>query len=119
MVKTRTVEYKINRKCLRRFKRCLVTIFGTKFSNSTLLFIFFFSLCLGQQIIVYQTGLLPSEFFLVLGKKEPREYKFLIIKAFSVILGVSLYKSCLKLNRLLASTLFLQNNSLPRECYIR
>ena len=97
MVKTRTVEYKINRKCLRRFKRCLVTIFGTKFSNSTLLFIFFFSLCLGQQIIVYQTGLLPSEFFLVLGKKEPREYKFLIIKAFSVILGVSLYKSCLKL----------------------
>ena len=95
--KTRPAEYKINRKCLRRFKRCLVTIFGTKFSNSTLLFIFFFSLCLGQQVVVYEAGLLSSEFFLVLGKKDSREYKFLLIKAFSLIFGTSLYKSCLKL----------------------
>ena len=86
-------KYKVDRTFLRRLKLCLIIIFGSPCSNSSLLFVLLLGLCLGQQLVVYNVGLLPSEFFEVLGNKDTANFKLLTIKAFSLIIAVALYYS--------------------------
>lgn len=90
-------SYKLDKVCLQRFKSCLAILFQSCLSNSTMLYILLLGICLGQQLVVYNVGLLPSEFMTVLEGRDNRNFKVLLIKAFALIFSAAIYKSLVSL----------------------
>ncbi|XP_002155885.1 lysosomal cobalamin transporter ABCD4 [Hydra vulgaris] len=84
-------KFRINTECLYRLKLCLIRVFRSP--NSWFLFILLLALCLGQQLVYYQVGLLSSKFMEVLGYIRISTYKFkvLLFETFLLILTVSLF----------------------------
>ena len=89
----KTKTYSFDRIFLRRFRKCLSVIFPYLFCDSTLLLSVLLGLAISQQLIIFNVGILPSNFMEVLGNKNESEMKSLVIKAFILIIAIALFIS--------------------------
>lgn len=90
-------SYNLNKIVFRRFTRILKSLFTKKSSNTILLTLLLLVLCIGQQFIIYYIGMIPSNFFKILGEKNETGFTPLLIRAFVLILLISLCNSTIKL----------------------
>lgn len=86
-------SYAFDRIFLRRFRKCLSVIFPHLFCDSTLLLSVLLGLAISQQLVIFNVGILPSNFMEVLGNKSESEMKSLVIKAFILIIGIAIFIS--------------------------
>ncbi|KAJ7384685.1 ATP-binding cassette sub- D member 4 [Desmophyllum pertusum] len=68
-------KYKLDRLFLKRFWRCWKVIFPGWFSTTFLLFVLLMGLSLAEQMVIYNTGLIPSRFYEVLLSKDRAGFK--------------------------------------------
>ncbi|KAM7448623.1 ATP-binding cassette sub- D member 4 [Porites harrisoni] len=89
-------KFKLDRLFLKRFWRCLKVMFPTWLATSSLLFVVFLGVSLAEQLFVYNTGLIPSQFYEVLGGRDRTGFKHLLVSASLLILGTAFGKSAVK-----------------------
>lgn len=83
----------LDRVFLRRFWCCIKIIFPACSSTTFLLFVLLLGLSLAEQILIYNTGLIPSQFYEVLSSRDKQGFQSLIILALGLIIGTALGKS--------------------------
>ncbi|XP_066927312.1 lysosomal cobalamin transporter ABCD4-like [Clytia hemisphaerica] len=86
-------SYALDSLFYRRFKACITVISS---SDSFLMLTMLLGLSIGQQLVIFNVGILPSNFMEVLGDKNKTEMKSLLIKAFTLIVTIALFNSALK-----------------------
>lgn len=77
----------------RRFWCCLKIIFPKWLSTTSLLFLILLGLSLAEQMLIYNTGLIPSQYYEVLGSRDEQGFRALIFVSLSFIIGTALGKS--------------------------
>ena len=80
----------------KRFRLCLGIIFPSLICDSTLLLSVLLGLSVGQQLTIFNVGILPSSFMEVLGNKSESEMKSLVVKSFILIIGIAVFNSASK-----------------------
>ena len=86
-------SYAFDRVFLRRFRKCLGVIFPHLLCDSTLLLSVLLGLAISQQLVIFNVGILPSNFMEVLGNKSESDMKGLLVKAFILIVGIAIFIS--------------------------
>ncbi|XP_031556621.1 ATP-binding cassette sub-family D member 4-like [Actinia tenebrosa] len=86
-------SFKLDLLFFRRFLCCLKIIFPRWLSTTTLLFLILLGLSLAEQMLIYNTGLIPSQFYEVLGTRDKEDFRSLIVVSLSFIIGTALGKS--------------------------
>ena len=72
---------------------------------------------LAEQLVIYNVGLIPSEFYDVLGAKDREQFKPLVVTALGLIIGVALIKSA---NKFVSGLLYVQwRNHLTSHLHMR
>ncbi|CAH3183129.1 unnamed protein product, partial [Porites evermanni] len=89
-------KFKLDRLFLKRFWRCLKVMFPSWLATSSLLFVVFLGVSLAEELFVYNTGLIPSQFYEVLGGRDSTGFKHLLVSASLLILGTASGKSAVK-----------------------
>uniref|UniRef100_A0A8C7E1Z4 ATP binding cassette subfamily D member 4 n=2 Tax=Naja naja TaxID=35670 RepID=A0A8C7E1Z4_NAJNA len=83
----------LDRQFLHRFLKIQTILFPTFTSKNVLMFLTLLVVALLTQLIIYQVGLIPSQYFSVLGKKDLYEFNKLTAVALILIILNSLLKS--------------------------
>ncbi|XP_077640156.1 lysosomal cobalamin transporter ABCD4 isoform X2 [Lonchura striata] len=78
---------------LRRFLRLLAVLFPGWPSPSALMFLTLLGVALLEQLVIYQVGIIPSQYYEVLGKKDFSGFKTLTAVAVTLIIVNSTLKS--------------------------
>ncbi|XP_041070504.1 ATP-binding cassette sub-family D member 4 isoform X1 [Carcharodon carcharias] len=78
---------------VRRFCRIQAVLFPSWSSQSVLMFATLLSVALLEQLVVYQVGIVPSQYFKVLGEKDMVGFRKVTIIAICLIMANSLLKS--------------------------
>ncbi|XP_072786352.1 lysosomal cobalamin transporter ABCD4 isoform X5 [Taeniopygia guttata] len=78
---------------LRRFLRLLAVLFPGWPSPSALMFLTLLGVALLEQLVIYQVGVIPSQYYEVLGKKDFSGFKTLTAVAVTLIIVNSTLKS--------------------------
>ncbi|XP_063500292.1 lysosomal cobalamin transporter ABCD4 isoform X3 [Symphalangus syndactylus] len=78
---------------LQRFLQILKVLFPSWSSQNTLMFLTLLCLTLLEQLVIYQVGLIPSQYYGVLGNKDLEGFKTLTILAVMLIVLNSTLKS--------------------------
>ncbi|XP_078418227.1 lysosomal cobalamin transporter ABCD4 isoform X1 [Cetorhinus maximus] len=78
---------------VRRFCRIQAVLFPSWSSQSVLMFATLLSVALLEQLVVYQVGIVPSQYFKVLGEKDMAGFRKVTIIAICLIMANSLLKS--------------------------
>jgi len=89
-------KFKLDRLFLKRFWRCLKVMFPGWLAPSTVLFVLLLGVSLAEQMLVYNTGLIPSRFYEVLGERDSTGFKSLLVAASLLIIGTALGDSAVK-----------------------
>ncbi|KAG8126312.1 hypothetical protein E2320_021558 [Naja naja] len=89
----KTVRPQLDRQFLHRFLKIQTILFPTFTSKNVLMFLTLLVVALLTQLIIYQVGLIPSQYFSVLGKKDLYEFNKLTAVALILIILNSLLKS--------------------------
>ncbi|XP_022787215.1 ATP-binding cassette sub-family D member 4-like [Stylophora pistillata] len=90
-------KYKLDRLFVKRFWRCWKVMNPSCSSTPFLLFVVLVGFALAAQMMVYNTGLIPSRFYEVLLARDKEDFSSLLISSLLIIIGVSLANSALKL----------------------
>ncbi|EDO39538.1 predicted protein [Nematostella vectensis] len=85
--------FKLDGLFFKRFICCLKIMFPRCLSTTSLLFVLLLGFTLAEQMLIYNTGLVPSQFYEVLGEKDKRGVESLVMLAFGLIVGTALCKS--------------------------
>ncbi|KAL9952743.1 hypothetical protein ACROYT_G040037 [Oculina patagonica] len=89
-------KYKLDRLFVKRFWRCCKVMFPGWLSTSFLLLVLLMGLSLAEQMLVYNTGLIPSRFYEVLLAKDRADFRSVLITSSLLILGTALADSAVK-----------------------
>ncbi|XP_020629504.1 ATP-binding cassette sub-family D member 4-like, partial [Orbicella faveolata] len=89
-------KYKLDRLFLKRFWRCCKVMFPSCLSTSSLLLVLLMGLSLAEQMLVYNTGLIPSRFYEILLDSDKASFKSIVIASSLLILGTALADSAVK-----------------------
>ncbi|XP_026567458.1 ATP-binding cassette sub-family D member 4 isoform X1 [Pseudonaja textilis] len=89
----KTVRPQLDRQFLHRFLKIQTILFPTFTSKNVLMFLTLLVVALLTQLIIYQVGLIPSQYFSVLGKKDLYEFNKMTAVALILIILNSLLKS--------------------------
>lgn len=89
-------KVKLDMLFLKRFLRCCKVMFPGWLSSSSLLFVLLLGVSLAEQMLVYNTGLIASRFYEVLGDRDNAGFKTVTISATIIIIGTSLGKAIVK-----------------------
>lgn len=89
-------KFKLDWLFLKRFWRCCKVMFPGWLASSSLLFVLLLGVSLGEQMLVYNTGLIASRFYEVLGDKDHARFKNLVVSALLIILGTALGNTLVK-----------------------
>ncbi|XP_070611035.1 lysosomal cobalamin transporter ABCD4 isoform X2 [Erythrolamprus reginae] len=89
----KTIRPQLDRQFLHRFLKIQRILFPTFTSKNVLMFLTLLVVALLTQLIIYQVGLIPSQYFSVLGKKDLYGFNKLTGVALILILLNSLLKS--------------------------
>lgn len=93
MQKREQKTHALDRIFVRRFWCCLKIIFPSWLSTTVLLFVLLLGLSLAEQMLIYNTGLIPSQFYEVLSSRDRQGFRSLITVALCFIIGTALGKS--------------------------
>lgn len=86
LLSTKKIRYKFDLLFFKRFFRLIGFMFPAFFSLPVLLCTFLLSLSLLEQFVINKIGLLPSNYYTVLGNKDKESFKDLILKTLLFIL---------------------------------
>nr|XP_058954936.1 lysosomal cobalamin transporter ABCD4-like isoform X1 [Pocillopora verrucosa] len=89
-------KYKLDRWFVKRFWRCWKVMTPSCSSTTFLLFVLLVGFALAAQMMVYNTGLIPSRFYEVLLARDKEDFSSLLISSLLIIIGVSLANSAMK-----------------------
>ncbi|XP_013914702.1 PREDICTED: ATP-binding cassette sub-family D member 4 [Thamnophis sirtalis] len=89
----KTIRPQLDRQFLHRFLKIQTILFPTFTSKNALMFLTLLVVALLTQLIIYQVGLIPSQYFSVLGGKDLYEFNKLTAVALILIVLNSLLKS--------------------------
>ncbi|XP_067030926.1 lysosomal cobalamin transporter ABCD4-like isoform X2 [Acropora muricata] len=89
-------KFKLDMLFLKRFFRCWKVMFPGWLASSTLLFILLLGVSLAEQMLIYNTGLIPSRFYEVLGNRDNVGFKSVALSATLIIIGTSVGKVAVK-----------------------
>ncbi|XP_058018324.1 lysosomal cobalamin transporter ABCD4 isoform X2 [Ahaetulla prasina] len=89
----KTIRPQLDRQFLHRFLKIQTILFPTFASKNVLMFLTLLVVALLTQLIIYQVGLIPSQYFSVLGKKDLYEFNKVTAVALILIVLNSLLKS--------------------------
>jgi len=89
-------RYALDSLFFKRLKACFGILFPAIISNSSLLLMTLLGVSIGQQLVIFNVGLLPSNFMEVLGDKDKSALKGLLIKALTLIITISIFNSASK-----------------------
>nr|XP_060614613.1 lysosomal cobalamin transporter ABCD4 isoform X2 [Anolis sagrei ordinatus] len=84
---------RLDRQFLRRFLKIQKILFSTCSSKNTLMFLTLLGVALLEQLIIYQVGLIPSQYYGVLGSKDFSGFQKITILALMLIVLNSMLKS--------------------------
>ncbi|XP_058954936.2 lysosomal cobalamin transporter ABCD4-like isoform X1 [Pocillopora verrucosa] len=89
-------KYKLDRWFVKRFWRCWKVMTPSCSSTTFLLFVLLVGFALAAQMMVYNTGLIPSRYYEVLLARDKEDFSSLLISSLLIIIGVSLANSAMK-----------------------
>ncbi|XP_015674864.1 ATP-binding cassette sub-family D member 4 [Protobothrops mucrosquamatus] len=89
----KTIRPQLDRQFLHRFLKIQTVLFPTFTSKNVLMFLTLLVVALLTQLIIYQVGLIPSQYFSVLGRKDLHEFNRVTAVALILIVLNSLLKS--------------------------
>ncbi|KAL7992555.1 hypothetical protein Chor_016811 [Crotalus horridus] len=89
----KTIRPQLDRQFLHRFLKIQTVLFPTFTSKNVLMFLTLLVVALLTQLIIYQVGLIPSQYFSVLGRKDLYEFNRVTAVALILIVLNSLLKS--------------------------
>ncbi|XP_063146166.1 lysosomal cobalamin transporter ABCD4 isoform X2 [Candoia aspera] len=88
-----TVWPRLDRQFLHRFLKIQTVLFPTFTSKNVLMFLTLLVVALLEQLVIYQVGLIPSQYFSVLGNKDLYEFRKVTAVALILIVLNSVLKS--------------------------
>ncbi|XP_043930052.1 lysosomal cobalamin transporter ABCD4 isoform X1 [Protopterus annectens] len=87
------IRPKLDLQFLRRFLRVMVILFPNWTSQNVLMFLTLLFVALFEQLVIYQVGVLPSQYYQILGSKDLTGFKSLTFIAVILIIINSTLKS--------------------------
>ncbi|XP_020624064.1 ATP-binding cassette sub-family D member 4-like isoform X2 [Orbicella faveolata] len=89
-------KYKLDRLFLKRFWRCWKVIFPGCLSTTSLLLVLLMGLSLAEQLLMYNTGLIPSRFYEALLDRDKADFTSILISSSPLILGFAVANTAVK-----------------------